>query len=72
MNFSSSCSTCYATNLQSIAFQGFSSTVPTLEKLANLTYPQILKSHLAAYLLPPDLLDACKVFWGIKCCDISI
>nr|CAH0103320.1 unnamed protein product [Daphnia galeata] len=52
--------TCYATNLQSIASQGFSSTVPTLEKLADLPSPRVLKSHLAAYLLPPDLLDACK------------
>ena len=55
-----------------MASQGFSSTVPTLEKLADLTYPQILKSHLAAYLLPPGLLDTCKVSLGIKCFDINI
>ena len=72
MNFYSSCSTCYATNLQSIASQGFSSTVPTLEKLADLPSPRVLKSHLAAYLLPPDLLDTCKVSLGIKCFDINI
>ncbi|EFX82193.1 hypothetical protein DAPPUDRAFT_195649 [Daphnia pulex] len=55
--------TCYATNLQSMASQGFSSTVPTLEKIGDLPSPRVLKSHLAAYLLPPDLLDTCKVIY---------
>uniref|UniRef100_A0A0P5S7S9 Sulfotransferase sult n=1 Tax=Daphnia magna TaxID=35525 RepID=A0A0P5S7S9_9CRUS len=55
--------TCYATNSESMASQGFSSTVPTLEKLAELPSPRVLKSHLPLYLLPPGLLDSCKVIY---------
>lgn len=61
LKISLSYSTCYATNSESMASQGFSSTVPTLEKLSELSSPRVLKSHLPIYLLPPGILDTCKV-----------
>lgn len=33
----------------------------TLEKIAELPSPRVIKSHLPFYLLPPRLVDTCKV-----------
>jgi hypothetical protein len=33
----------------------------TLEKIIQMPSPRVIKSHMPFYLLPPDLLDTCKV-----------
>ncbi|XP_057376850.1 sulfotransferase 1C3-like [Daphnia carinata] len=55
--------TCYATNWEAKATAELKDALPTLDKMADLPSPRVLKSHLPAYLLPPDLLDTCKVIY---------
>ncbi len=33
----------------------------TLEKVNQMPSPRVIKSHMPFHLLPPDLLDTCKV-----------
>merc|ERR1740128_321186 len=49
---------------QSGGEQGFDvSTLMTLEKIAAMSSPRILKTHLPLHLLPPGLVDTCKVVY---------
>ena len=55
-------SACYTSNSEEPALSAEAlDALPTFEKMRDLPSPRVLKSHLPAYLLPPALLDTCKV-----------
>ncbi len=61
-------STCYCTNWEAKATDELKDALPTLDKMDFLTSPRVLKSHLPAYLLPPNLMDTCKVITANRRC----